>query len=270
MAKHDIEILYQDEHLLAINKPPGVSVTADRSGKADLLQLLSAQVHSTEPLRLIHRLDKETSGAMVLAKDRETQSNLSRAFAKRQVQKTYLALVCGFIDAPQGRIKVRLARSRKDPRKMHIDPRRGKEAVTEYQLLADFGIMALLAVRPQTGRTHQIRMHMAHVGLPLAIDPLYGSGKSIKLSDFKKKYRPKGPRDEFEESPLIDRLTLHSYCLELPETETTEARILIARPERKFAAAIKMLAKHGPQSHEAFLQPDLLEILMTGQSLPVL
>ncbi|MBN1815971.1 MAG: RluA family pseudouridine synthase [Sedimentisphaerales bacterium] len=269
MAKQDIEILYQDEHLLAVNKPPGVSVTADRSGKADLLPLLSSQVSLAEPLRLIHRLDKDTSGAMVLAKDRPTQSALSRAFAKRQVRKTYLALVHGIVDSPQGRIKVPLARSRKDPKKMHIDPRRGKEAVTEYRLLADFGIMALLAVCPRTGRTHQIRMHMAHAGLPLAIDPLYGSDKPIRLSDFKKNYRPKGPKDGVEESALIDRLTLHSYSLELPETETTPARTLIARPERKFAAAVKMLAKHGPQGPDAFVLPGLLEILLAAQPLPV-
>ena len=115
MSIKSIEILYRDETMVAINKPPGVSVTADRSGKADLLQLLAQQYNWTD-LRLVHRLDKETSGAMVLARTRESQSALSRAFAKRLVRKVYLALVSGCPTRRGARLSWPLARSRQDRR----------------------------------------------------------------------------------------------------------------------------------------------------------
>lgn len=264
MSQKRIEILYADEALVAISKPPGVSVTADRSGDADLLQLLAGQRPDWTDLRLVHRLDKETSGVMVLAHGRDNQSALSRAFAKRRVRKVYLALVNGCPPGQRGRIGQPMARSRRDPRRMRIDPRRGKPAITEYEVLADFGGLSLLAVRPQTGRTHQIRLHLANAGLPLAIDPLYGSGDPLLLSQFKPGYRHKPDRPE---SPLIDRLTLHSYSLEFRDEDVCRAGPLVAPPERKFAAAIKMLAKHGPKGPNHLESPDIIEHLLSGRVL---
>jgi 23S rRNA pseudouridine1911/1915/1917 synthase len=113
-------------------------------------------------------------------------------------------------------------------------------------------MVALLAVEPITGRTHQIRVHLKSIALPLAIDPLYGSTRPIMLSDFKPDFRLKKGKTE---TPLIDRLTLHAYQLEIPLTDT-KPTTYIAKLDKKFAATIKALAKHNPKGPDAFFNPD--------------
>ena len=274
IAKGQVEIIYQacpraqrrDDDVLVINKPSGISVTKDRSGAVELADILGEQLGQQirSELRLVHRLDKDTSGVMILAKNAETQSRFSSYFGRRQVKKTYLALVTGAVPGQQGRIDVPLAQSRKKPGLMCIVRKKGKEAVTDWKLLADFGTVALLAVNPVTGRTHQIRVHLPHIGLPLAIDPLYGSSRPLFLSDFKTDYRlAKGQT----EKPLIERLTLHAYQLSFRAQPPAEPRNLIdsssnrsdcfiAGLDKKFTATIKMLTKHNPKGLDAFVNPD--------------
>ena len=264
-----------------------MSVTKDRSGKHQLADILSEQLGEQirSKLRLIHRLDKATSGVMILAKNVEAQTRYTGYFKSRHVKKTYLALVTGVVPGRQGRIDVPLAQSPKKPSLMCIARNKGKESVTNWKLLADFGAVALLAVSPITGRTHQIRVHLPHVGLPLAIDPLYGSSRSLFLSDFKLDYRL--ARDQTEK-PLIERLTLHAYQLSFrAEHNTTpsfraepkaESRNLIDsssnRPDcfiagldKKFTATIKMLTKHNPKGADAFVNPDDFSRLINTRKL---
>ena len=262
MARDNIEIIHQDDNLLVINKPSGTSVTADRSGKADIIQILKRQLPDIAEFRLVHRLDKDTSGVMLLAKNLKTQSTLSSAFERRLIRKTYLALVSGYVDEPQARINVPIRRSMRNPQVMCIDRKRGKPAVTSYERLADFGFVSLLAVYPKTGRTHQIRIHMAQNGTALAIDPLYGSSGAIMLSDFKEGYRHK--RD-VEEKPLIERLTLHAYRIEIPDSEVHEAASFTAALDKKFAATLKMLAKHNPNGPEAFEDEHILAKILKAE-----
>lgn len=254
MAKDRIQILYQDGNIIVVNKPAGVSVTKDRTGRADVVHLLRNQLALDEEseLRLVHRLDKDASGAMILARNLQAQSRLSSYFEKRLVKKTYLALVRGVSAEKQGTIRSRLAHNRKNPQLMCIDPKRGKAAVTEWRVLADFGAILLLAVYPLTGRTHQIRVHLQSVGLPLAVDGLYGGSAPIFLSEFKTDYRL---AKEKPEKPLIDRLTLHCYELEVLNCPLYEPSNFAAPLDRKFAAAIKMLTKHNPKGPDAFLEP---------------
>lgn len=263
MSKNDIEIIYQDSDLVVINKPAGISTTADRTGEPDLVPVLQKQLGTETRLRLVHRLDKFASGVMLLAKNLTTQSKVSSLFEKRLVKKTYLALVAGAVRARTGTINTPLSHSRKNPQVMRTDPKRGKPAVTRWRLLADFGAVALLAVEPVTGRTHQIRVHLKSIHLPLAIDPLYGSTRPIMLSDFKPDYRPK--RDK-SEPPLIDRLTLHAYQIEIP-ADLDKPTMFIARLDKKFAAVIKALAKYNPKGPEAFLNPDHLSAILAAQLL---
>ena len=260
MAKTKNDIIYQDDSIIVINKPSGVSVTKDRSGADDIVKLLKADF-ARDQLRLIHRLDKLTSGVMVLARTAEAQSSIAGMFAKRQVKKTYLALVNGAVMQDKGRINAPLAHDRKNPKLMRIDPRKGKPAITDWRLLADFGPAAFLAVNPVTGRTHQIRIHFASRSMPLAIDPLYGGTRPILLSDFKPNYARK---KEQQEKPLMERMTLHAYQLELP-LENGQMSVFTAPLDKKFAATIKMLTKHNPKGKDAFLDRQDLENIIKAK-----
>lgn len=261
MARPSIQILFEDDNLVVIHKPSGVSVTADRSGQEDILQCLTRQQKQIEKLRLIHRLDKDTSGVMLLAKNIDTQRRCTEWLERRQIRKTYLALVAGYVSPPAGIIEASLGRLTHDSQRMCVDPKRGKPASTEYDLLADFGGVALVLARPITGRTHQIRVHFAHQCFPLAIDPLYGATRPILLSDFKMGYTVKGKE---EETPLIDRLTLHAYQLELPRDGGFPSP-LIAPLEKKFAAAVKMLTKHNRNGRDALVKPEIVDHILAGE-----
>lgn len=266
MRKLRIEIIYQDDDVLVINKPTGVSVTKDRTGAPQLVDILSEQLEpqTSSELRLVHRLDKHTSGVMILAKSTETQSRFSSYFEKKLIKKTYLAIVTGPIPSRQGTINAPLAQSRKKPGLMCITRKKGKKAITNWKLLANFGLIALLSVEPLTGRTHQIRVHLPNIGLPLAIDPLYGSSRPLFLSDFKPSYRlAKGQ----PEKPLIDRLTLHAYQLSIANFKSKIANEFIASLDKKFAAAIKMLTKHNPKGLDAFNDPDDFSKIINAQRL---
>jgi len=147
---------------------------------------------------------------------------------------------------------------------MRIDLKKGKDAITQWNLLADFGFIALLKVQPLTGRTHQIRVHLPSIGLPLTIDPLYGNSRFIFLSDFKTGYRlGKGQT----EKPLIDRLTLHAYQIELPERKNCSSKLFIAGLDKKFTAALKMLTKYNPKGLDAFMKPDIYPMITNKQRL---
>jgi len=269
MPKKDaIEIIYQDSDILVINKPTGLSVTKDRSRDQELLPLLLDQLELAphEKLLLVHRLDKETSGVMILAKNKDAQRRFSGYFTKSQIKKTYLALISGAVTQDAGTIDAPIGNNRRDPRLMDIDfSSRGKKAVTNWRLLADFGLTSLVAVEPITGRTHQIRVHLPSMGMPLAVDPLYGNREGLMLSSFKTGYRLGKWQ---EEKPLIERLTLHAYQLQLPETSDQQpAAIFVAKLDKKFAATLKMLAKHSRQGLAAFKDPDTLTAILEGKPL---
>jgi len=247
MTPNRVEIIHDDCDIIVINKPTGISVTADRSGAENIIDVLSRQM-GVGGLRLVHRLDKDTSGVMVIARNKDAQSRLSRVFAKRTVRKTYIALVKGPVTRHS---------------RMIPDRKRGKAAVTHYRMLADFGVYSLLDVQPETGRTHQIRAHLAWANLPLAIDPLYGSQRPLLLSEIKPNYLHK--RDK-EESPLIERLTLHAYELQIPTGEDAMT-VYRASLDKKFAAMLKMLAKHNPRGIEAFGDPEDLTRILSVQAI---
>jgi hypothetical protein len=133
-------------------------------------------------------------------------------------------------------------------------------------LLADFGTVALLAVFPLTGRTHQIRVHLQSIGLPLTIDPLYGSDAPVFLSEFKPDYRL--GKDQVEK-PLIDRLTLHAYQIELPDSTADGHSCFVAPLDKKFTATLKMLTKYNPKGQDAFIQPELLPKILAADRLDI-
>jgi 23S rRNA pseudouridine1911/1915/1917 synthase len=266
MSRNEIEIIYRDEDIIVLNKPTDISVTKDRSGQAELKDLLAEQLGkaTADKLRLVHRLDKETSGVMILALNADAQSRFSQYFERRLVKKTYLALASGAATSKEGVISANLIQDSRNPNMMRITSKGGKISETHWKLLADFGTIALLAVSPVTGRTHQIRLHLPSIGLPLTVDPLYGSSKPLFLSDIKRGYRiGKGET----EKPLMDRLTLHAYQLEFKNPEAGKPDCFIAGLDKKFASALKMLAKHNPKGVDSFLNPEDLAKIISGQKL---
>lgn len=271
MSKAKVGIIYQDDDIIVVNKPAGISVTKDRTGALRLFDILTGKLGPKiiGELRLVHRLDKDASGVMILAKNKQPQRRFSGYFEKGLIKKMYLALVSGIPAGRQGIINAPLIRNRKNTALMCIAAKKGKKAVTDWQLLADFGSVSLLAVRPLTGRTHQIRIHLSSIGLPLAIDPLYGAKQPLFLSDFKSDYRLAKDKTE---TPLIERLTLHAYQLVIPAGPVPEGAgihpdCFIAGLDKKFAATIKMLTKYNPKGPNAFLNPDLFSTITNARRL---
>ena len=167
-------------------------------------------------LLIVHRPDKDAGSVMVLARSIEAQRQLTQLWSKRNVEKVYLALVSGFVPA-DGEVALPLLVNR-DRRRVLPSPKHGKPAQTAYRILERLPGLTLLECRPLTGRLHQTRVHLAHIGHPLAIDPLYGRADGLFLSHFKSDYRPSRFRSE---RPLINRLTLHAQRLSFDHPDGT-------------------------------------------------
>jgi 23S rRNA pseudouridine1911/1915/1917 synthase len=174
-------LLFENDDLLAIDKPAGVSMaTSSKAGKSEgevVARLLAAsRIEGGGPLFLVHRLDVGTSGVVLLAKTRDAHRALSRAFQERRAAKTYRALVWGHPVPARGALDAPLVRDPKDGRKMRTSGE-GKRAVTGYATLRRFVGVADLELFPETGRTHQIRVHLAARGHPIVGDDLYGGAR---------------------------------------------------------------------------------------------
>lgn len=183
-----LRIAYEDTEMLVVDKPAGLVVHPSAGhGSGTLVNALLGRARDRgEPLGsiagvgrpgIVHRLDKETSGLLVVAKTDAAQASLMRQFGERSVEKEYLALVRGETPSPRGRIEAPVGRDPRDRQRMAVVAG-GRDSVTEYEQLGTGGGYALLALRPLTGRTHQIRAHLAYLGLPIAGDLRYGGGEA--------------------------------------------------------------------------------------------
>jgi 23S rRNA pseudouridine1911/1915/1917 synthase len=182
-----LHILYEDAYLLVLNKAAGMVVhPSPGNASGTLVNALLAHctqlsgIGGIERPGIVHRLDKDTSGAMVVAKDDATHRGLARLFADRQVKKRYLAIVQGNIRDAEGVIDAAVGRHPVHRQKMSTQTRVGRQAVTEFRVLERFGFYTLVVLQPRTGRTHQIRVHMAAVGHPLLGDPTYGHAQKAR------------------------------------------------------------------------------------------
>ncbi|GAB4320837.1 MAG: RluA family pseudouridine synthase [Dehalococcoidia bacterium] len=207
-------VLYEDECLVAIDKPPGVAVHAGPGDQqaptvaawfVERYPDLAAAFEAERP-GIVHRLDKDTSGVLLLAKTPVAQAALSRAFETRAVHKRYVALCDGVPDRPHAVIEAPIGRHPGDRTRMAVTPRtRGRAATTEYELLGSARGRSLVLLKPVTGRTHQIRVHLAAVGLPIVGDHVYGK---------------RGARE--------GRQLLHAWQLEVPHP--AGGRLLVTAP----------------------------------------
>jgi len=180
-----LDIVYEDEHLLIVNKPAGMVVhPAAGHSTGTLVHAVLAHapglrgVGGVQRPGVVHRLDKDTSGLILLAKDDETHRWLQNQFKQREVNKTYITLVDGEPPTLTGRIEAPIGRDPSKRKQMAVVPdTKGRSAVSEYRVLRQYGSHSLVEVHPLTGRTHQIRVHMAFIGCPVAGDKVYGHKK---------------------------------------------------------------------------------------------
>lgn len=233
-------VLYEDEDILALNKPPGLRVVPDRwdSMKPNVITWLNTEGN---PLAsrcphyyVVHRLDKDTSGVVLFAKNAAAHRALSLAFNDRRVRKTYDAIVEGEMEAEMGIIDRPLASHPRKKGWMMVDPA-GKPSRTEFHLLARARGFSRVRLFPHTGRTHQIRVHMQALGHPLAVDPLYGCRSALYWSDVA------GLNRRPEEKPLLDRLSLHAAELSVAHPSTRQHLVITAPPAADLCRAWEVL-----------------------------
>ncbi len=234
--------IHEDDHLLVVDKPPGLSTVRGRSGPESLIAVLRASgLPGADELRLVHRLDKGTSGVLVLAKTLDAQRALSEQFSTHTVEKVYLALIASRPFEDSGVIDEPITAMQDGSGLARIDPRRGKPAVTAWEVAETFRGFTLLRCRPRTGRTHQIRVHLSHASMPLAVDPDYGGGERLMLSDFKTGYRPSRRHTE---RPLMDRLSLHAESITFDHPADRKRVTYRVDAPKDLAVALRQLRKY--------------------------
>lgn len=216
-----LSIIYEDDRILVIDKPAGMVVhPAPGNYEGTLVNAVLYHLGGREPgldksrLGLVHRLDKDTSGLLVVAKDEQALTFLQMNMKERKINRHYKAIAWGNIEPPEGTIDLPIGRSERDRKIMTVNPRRGRDAVTHYSLIERFRFADLLSLGLGTGRTHQIRVHLSYYGHPVVGDPTYG-GRS--------KYLRRFGRKELAVAAgvlaVIDRQALHAWRLELPHPD---------------------------------------------------
>jgi len=231
-----LDILFEDDCLLVLNKPAGLVVHPAAGNEAHTL--VNALLHhcrgelsgigGVARPGIVHRLDKETSGCLVVAKNDETHVALSAQFAGRTVEKVYLAIVCGVVPRDQGEIRTSIARHPTQRKRMAVcDDNAGRAARTGYRVIERLNEATLVEAYLHTGRTHQIRVHFQHLGFPVAGDATYGQRQSKKLAELTKYEAP--------------RVLLHAHKLVLVHPRTGQRLKCTAPWPEDFADALTFL-----------------------------
>lgn len=244
----EIPVVFEDEHLLAINKPARLLTSPDRydPNRPNLMKLLHAGIAEGKPwaktreliyLANAHRLDFETTGVLLLAKNKPALTKLAEMFGTDKPEKIYIALVQGTPQADEFEVDAPIAPHPTSIGLMRIEPKRGKKSKTLFTVVTKFRGYTLLKCQPLTGRTHQIRVHLRHVHLSILGDSLYRGGK-LFLSDIKRKYRA---REDKEERPLISTVALHAEQLSLSHPITGEKITITAPWPKDLKVAVKYL-----------------------------
>ena len=223
----DIDVVYEDSDLLVINKASGMVVHPAPGHYSHTLVnalLYRFQISGGEKYRpgIVHRLDKDTSGLMLVAKGEKTHEKLSRMIANKEVERHYLAIVDGVIKHDTGTIDAPIGRDANNRQKMAVTDVHGKEAITHFRVLETFSNHTLVECILETGRTHQIRVHMAYIGHPVSNDPLYGRGKSTEFGQM-----------------------LHSKSIKFKHPTTGKELFFEVDPPKEFLEKLEKLRENG-------------------------
>lgn len=239
----ELDILYEDEHMVVVNKAAGVVVHPSPGHEQGAL--VNGLLHHCGDLSgiggilrpgIVHRLDMETTGAIVIAKHDVAHRAIAEQFAMRTTQKTYLALSHNVPNPPEGRIEGNIGRHPRHRQIMAVVTEGGRSAETFYETAEDFGDIACVLAYPKTGRTHQIRVHMAHIGCPLLCDPFYGREKVMTRAML----AGTGVAQDDGEI-IISRHMLHAKCLELDHPISGKRMIFEAPVPEDMRAALRIL-----------------------------
>lgn len=232
------DIIFENDQFIAINKPAGLLSIPDRFGKDSSLKTLLQE--RLGKIYTVHRLDKNTSGAIVFAKDEVTHKDLSQKFEGREVEKFYLGLVNGTMMNREGTIDVPIIAHPGKTTLMMIH-KKGKPSVTDYKVLEEFGLYSWVQFQLHTGRTHQIRVHAKYIGNSIVCDELYGDGQPVLLSSIKRKF--KLSKNELEERPILNRLALHSWQLKFTDAQGEKFELEAPLP-KDLKALVQQLRKN--------------------------
>ncbi len=232
-------VLWVDEILVAVNKPAGLLVLPDGfDHQAPHLKSVLSPEYGT--LWIVHRLDRDTSGVVLLARTEESHQMLNDQFANREIVKSYHALVVGNPTWEEKDVDLPLRPNGDRKHRTVIDPARGKPSLTRVRIMERFGSYTLVAAKPETGRPHQIRVHLASQGYPIVADKLYGDGEGLYLSRVKPDYR----QSVSGEKELLARLGLHAASLTFKHPLTGEFICVEAPYPQDFSFALKQLRKY--------------------------
>jgi 23S rRNA pseudouridine1911/1915/1917 synthase len=234
------ETVFENEDFILLNKSAGLLSVPDRTQSSvslkDLLKDKYGQIYT------VHRLDRDTSGLILFAKKEGSHRYFSQSFENREVDKIYVGIVSGTPINPKGSIEEPIAEHSIKKGMMTIH-KRGKESRTDYETLEEFGLYAFLRFQIFTGRTHQIRLHMKHMGYPILCDELYGNGQPVFISSIKRNYRL--AKEELEERPILHRLGLHAQSLSFRDEQGNIFRFEAPLP-KDLKALLQQLRKWQP------------------------
>lgn len=207
--KTGLEIVFEDDQIIAVNKPAGVLSIPDRANVQPSLK--SELQKKYGDIFVVHRIDKPTSGLIIFAKNAEAHKALSALFLSREMSKKYVALVNGTIYPEEGSVDAAIAEHPANNGTMIVH-QKGKASITDYKTVEKFPQFSLVEYQIHTGRTHQIRVHTKYLGHSIVGDELYGDGKPLLVSQFKKDFKLSKLADD--EQPILNRLALHSFQMD--------------------------------------------------------
>lgn len=239
LKNNKFELIHQDENYIFVNKSSGTLSIPDRYN-TNLPNLKTILDDIFGEVYVVHRLDKDTSGIIMFAKNPEAHKFMNELFENQKIERIYHVISKGAFPFEEIDIDIPLLPNASDKNKV-IPSARGKYSLTKIQLLQKFRFISLLRCELMTGRQHQIRVHLAAIGHPLLVDPLYSDNSEFYLSQIKKNYNTS--KNEDNEKPLINRLSMHAYSLKFEDIFTNKEIYITVPYPKDFEIVLKQLKK---------------------------